>query len=78
MAKVQGKTASDLKYNFTGHSMGGAVAKIAAHYLHKEYHFQPHNINVVTFGDPRVFDTRQAREYEKALGAHTVKVYAGK
>ena len=73
LAKAQGKTASDLKYNFTGHSMGGAVAKIAAHYVHKEYHVQPHNISVVTFGDPRVFDTKQAREYEKALGSHTVR-----
>lgn len=73
IAQAQGKTTSDLKYNFTGHSMGGAVSKIAAYYVHKEYDVQPHNIRVTTFGDPRVFDTKQAREYDKHLGKYTVR-----
>lgn len=73
-AKTQNKAAEEMKFNFTGHSMGGAIAKIGAWFVHKEWGVEPENIRVATFGDPRVFDTRQAEEYNKVLGDRTLRV----
>lgn len=71
---------------FTGHSMGGALAKIAAldrTTNEQEYNFngeridlssKPKDVNVISFGDPRVFGRDAAEKFEETLGknAHTV------
>ncbi|MDF3047249.1 MAG: putative lipase [Candidatus Midichloriaceae bacterium] len=73
-AHEQGKSSEDLQFKFTGHSLGGAIAKIAAWFVYKEWGVEPNNIDVVTFADPRVFDAKQADEYNKALGDKTLTV----
>ncbi len=73
-AASRGKPSEDLKFGFTGHSMGGAIAKIAAWFVYREWEVSADNIIVATFGDPRVFDTKQAEAYNAALGATTLRV----
>ncbi|MCE2991714.1 MAG: lipase family protein [Candidatus Jidaibacter sp.] len=70
----QGKRSEDLQFKFTGHSLGGAVAKIAAWFVHKEWEVKADNIQVVTFADPRAFDAKQAEQYNKELGAKTLMI----
>ncbi|MDC0864421.1 hypothetical protein OAP56_00505 [Rickettsiaceae bacterium] len=41
-------------------------------YVNNEY--KTKDIGVVTFGDPRVFDSKQAKEYNKDLGDKTLRV----
>ncbi|WP_341808488.1 lipase family protein [Wolbachia endosymbiont (group E) of Neria commutata] len=51
-ASEQTVEIQDFKFNLTGHSMGGAIAKIAALCLNKAENAQ--DVHVATFGDPRV------------------------
>ncbi len=69
-----GKSIKDYNIHCTGHSMGGAIAKIAALYMKKEWSLDSNKMKVVTFGDPRVFDIRQANEYNHLLGGRTLRV----
>ncbi|MFV9876104.1 MAG: lipase family protein [Rickettsiales endosymbiont of Dermacentor nuttalli] len=71
-AKEQGLDISDLDINLTGHSMGGALAKIAALWLNKKAGVK--NIYVATFGDPRVFDFTASQIYNESLGEFTLRV----
>jgi len=64
-AEKQGSEIKDFKINLTGHSMGGAVAKIAALYLNKTE--KAKDIHVATFGNPRVFDLTASEIYNDAL-----------
>ncbi|WCR54517.1 MAG: hypothetical protein PG981_001539 [Wolbachia endosymbiont of Ctenocephalides orientis wCori] len=62
----------DLKISLTGHSMGGALAKIAALCLNKTENAQ--DLHVATFGDPRVFDFAAGEIYNDVLGEKTIMV----
>ncbi|WP_353284012.1 lipase family protein [Wolbachia endosymbiont (group A) of Lypha dubia] len=61
-----------LKINVTGHSMGGALATIAALCLDKTE--EAKDINVATFGSPRVFYNDAAEVYSECLGKKTIRV----
>ncbi|WCR58653.1 MAG: hypothetical protein PG978_000067 [Wolbachia endosymbiont of Ctenocephalides felis wCfeF] len=71
-AEEQGSEIKDFKINLTGHSMGGAVAKIAALCLNKTE--EAKDIHVATFGDPRVFDLTASEIYNDALQETTIRV----
>jgi hypothetical protein len=72
-AKEQNISVKDFHFNVTGHSMGGAIAKIAAIRLEKIV--GANEIKVATFGDPRVFDVIAADNYNKtALVDTTIRV----
>lgn len=71
-AKAQKLEIKDLKINLTGHSMGGALAKLAALCLKKTKGAQ--DIHVATFGDPRVFDLTASEIYNEVLGENTIRV----
>jgi hypothetical protein len=43
------------KFHITGHSLGGALSDISSLYLHKAMGVDIANIDVTTFGQPRVF-----------------------
>jgi hypothetical protein len=73
-AKKQGKSLHDFNFKFTGHSMGGAIAKVTALYIHKEWKISADKMKVATFGDPRTFDVKAAGVYDAALGKGTVRV----
>ncbi|XGA08032.1 MAG: ankyrin repeat domain-containing protein [Wolbachia endosymbiont of Xenopsylla cheopis] len=62
----------DFKFYLTGHSMGGAIAKIAALFLSKVVGAQ--DLHVATFADPRVFDLTASESYNKALPNRTIRV----
>jgi hypothetical protein len=61
-----------LKFNLTGHSMGGSLAKIAALCLNKTENAE--DIHIATFGDPRVFDLTASEIYNNALQEKTIRV----
>ncbi|WP_264707500.1 lipase family protein [Wolbachia endosymbiont (group A) of Acrocera orbiculus] len=61
-----------LKINVTGHSMRGALATIAALCLDKTE--EAKDINVATFGSPRVFYNDAAEVYSECLGKKTIRV----
>ncbi len=71
-AEKQGSEIKDFKFNLTGHSMGGAVAKIAALCLNKTEGAE--DLHVATFGDPRVFDLTASEFYNEALEEKTIRV----
>ena len=55
-----------------GHSLGGALAQLAALYLADSCGKNVHD--VVTFESPRVFDAKGAKHYDEKLGAVTTRV----
>lgn len=71
-ANDKGLTIKDLKVNVTGHSMGGALASIAALCLNKTEDAE--DVHVATFGSPRVFYNGAADVYDKCLGNKTIRV----
>ncbi|WP_353280568.1 lipase family protein [Wolbachia endosymbiont (group B) of Silvanus unidentatus] len=72
-ANDQGVKIKDLKINVTGHSMGGALASIAALCLNKTENAE--NVHVATFGSPRVFYKDAAKVYnDGCLRNKTIRV----
>lgn len=71
-ANDQGLAIKDLKINVTGHSMGGALASIAALCLNKTESAE--DVHVATFGSPRVFYNDAAGIYNGYLGKKTIRV----
>lgn len=71
-AEKQGSEIKDFKINLTGHSMGGAIAKIAALCLNKTEGAE--DVHVATFGDPRVFDLIASEFYNDVLQEKTIRV----
>ncbi|OJH30963.1 E3 ubiquitin-protein ligase SlrP [Wolbachia endosymbiont of Armadillidium vulgare] len=71
-ANDQGLAIKDLKINVTGHSMGGALASIAALCLNKTENAE--DVHVATFGSPRVFYNGAAKVYNDCLGNKTTRV----
>ncbi len=71
-AEKQESEIKDFKINLTGHSMGGAIAKIAALCLNKTEGAE--NVHVATFGDPRVFDLTASEFYNDVLQEKTIRV----
>ncbi|WP_264331320.1 lipase family protein [Wolbachia endosymbiont (group B) of Erebia ligea] len=71
-AEKQGSEIKDFKINLTGHSMGGAIAKIAALCLNKTEGAE--DVHVATFGDPRVFDLTASEFYNDVLQEKTIRV----
>ncbi|WP_250296369.1 lipase family protein [Wolbachia endosymbiont of Oedothorax gibbosus] len=71
-AEKQGSEIKDFKINLTGHSMGGAIAKIAALCLNKTEGAE--DVHVATFGDPRVFDLAASKFYNDVLQEKTIRV----
>ncbi|WP_264329307.1 lipase family protein [Wolbachia endosymbiont (group A) of Andrena hattorfiana] len=62
----------DFKINLAGHSMGGAIATIAA--LCLSVREGAEDLHVATFASPRVFDSAAAEVYEERLGKKTIRV----
>lgn len=58
----------DLRLWFTGHSLGGALAKLAA------FHFASANTSVYTFGEPRSGNAAFRNAYDSQLRARTFRV----
>ncbi|PIO70397.1 triacylglycerol lipase, partial [Teladorsagia circumcincta] len=52
----------------TGHSLGAALATLAASYVVAACHVPSSKVFVITFGQPRVGDYRFARAYEEKMG----------
>ncbi|MFV0949525.1 lipase [Wolbachia endosymbiont of Nasonia giraulti] len=71
-ANDKGLAIKDLKINVTGHSMGGALANIAALCLNKTEGAE--DVHVATFGSPRVFYNGAAEVYNQCLGNKTIRV----
>lgn len=71
-AEKQESEIKDFKINLTGHSMGGAIAKIAALCLNKTEGAE--DVHVATFGDPRVFDLTASEFYNDVLQEKTIRV----
>lgn len=71
-AEKQESEIKDFKINLTGHSMGGAIAKIAALFLNKTG--EAEDIHVATFGDLRVFDLTASEFYNEVLQEKTIRV----
>jgi hypothetical protein len=63
---------TDIEFETTGHSMGGALAKLAALRLNQCSGVE--KIKVTTFGDPRVLASETAELYNKELGSKTLRV----
>lgn len=60
---------NDQKVWFTGHSLGGALAELAAARLIKEDKLSPEHIGgIITFGQPRVGDGEFASTYDREYG----------
>ncbi len=71
-AEKQKSEIKDFRINLTGHSMGGAIAKIAALCLNKKEGAE--DVHVATFADPRVFDLTASEIYNDALQEKTIRV----
>ena len=71
-ANEQGLEIKDLEILFAGHSMGGAIANIAALCLRMTEDAE--NLHVATFASPRVFDFYGAQFYNEHLGKNTIRV----
>ncbi|CAJ0590943.1 unnamed protein product [Cylicocyclus nassatus] len=63
----QHKFHPDYEIWVTGHSLGGAMASLAAHYIRRKYDIPANQIKLVTFGQPRTGDD----EYSKLFNAET-------
>lgn len=71
LTKLQTPTGSPIKnVTFTGHSMGGALAQIAA--LDNKNIIDPLSISIKTFGSPRVFDQKSAKKYNEIFEDKTL------
>ncbi len=57
---------------FAGHSMGGAIAQIAA--LDRKIDYPTESIECVTFGGPKVFAPNTAKQYNEIFGNNTLRV----
>jgi predicted lipase len=66
--------ADKLKINFTGHSMGGALAQITAHHF-AHTNLAPNINQIVTFGAPACFSKQHAQEYNATIGDKTLRVH---
>lgn len=66
----RGHDPESYEYYLTGHSVGGAIALLSAVYISKVWRIK--KVHVVTFGSPRVFDHKQAQEYNRILGNKTL------
>ena len=62
----------DAPITFTGHSLGAAISQIAA--LDQITATPKENIQVVTFGGPRVFDNSASQVYNKHLEKNTLRI----
>ncbi|WP_264328645.1 lipase family protein [Wolbachia endosymbiont (group A) of Andrena hattorfiana] len=71
-ANDQGLEIRDLKINLTGHSMGGAVANIAA--LCLSVTEDAKDLHIATFGAPRVFNRNAAKVCNELFGRKTIRV----
>ena len=58
-------------FYIVGHSRGGAIATLAAAYIARE--ISPEEIQVVTFGSPRVGNETFKKEYEKLIKESKIK-----
>src|SRR5579872_2966161 len=59
---------------FTGHSLGGALAMLAAHWFHDQFDAIP---TTYTFGQPRVGNFHFAANYDLALRPFTFRIVHG-
>ncbi|VDN30224.1 unnamed protein product [Cylicostephanus goldi] len=55
----------------TGHSLGGAMASLAAHYIKNEFQIPENKIKLITFGQPRTGDYGYAHAFDAQVG-HSV------
>jgi hypothetical protein len=70
--KQNNLSINDVEFDITGHSMGGALAKLAALRLNQCSGIN--KIKVATFGDPRVLASETAELYNKELGHQTLRI----
>jgi triacylglycerol lipase len=72
---IRARSAAERALIFTGHSLGGALAIVAAERAQRE--LQAPSIAAYTFGSPRPGDARFADAYVPALGAVTYRLVHG-
>jgi hypothetical protein len=68
---IQSLNIGDLPITVTGHSMGAALAQIAALDFATN---EKKSVKVITFGGPRVFGNAGAKLYNKIIGERTLRV----
>ncbi len=75
MLARHGKTAGEVKYVVTGHSLGAAIATLSA--AHLKNNIAPESeINLVTFSSPRVLNHAAAASLENKLGKnHMLRIW---
>ena len=71
------KAYPNYKILTTGHSLGGALASIAAGTIADNKYASPNNIMMITFGQPRVGDSKYAASMNK-LVPYTFRVINGR
>ena len=62
------RNRSNTTFLLTGHSLGGALATLAAHDI--KCRFPEHHVTVYTYGQPRVGNRSFALEYNKLVDEH--------
>jgi hypothetical protein len=70
------KTVEDVDFMVTGHSLGGALATLAAADVKTNLKAKAEpQVALVTFSSPRVFDHRGAEQMENLLGQNMIRVW---
>jgi len=70
--------ADNFDLEITGHSMGGALATIAAADIKKVFEDRVSELKLVTFNSPRVVDSRGAKDIEGKLDGNAFRIWRKK
>ncbi|CAJ0604268.1 unnamed protein product [Cylicocyclus nassatus] len=56
----------------TGHSLGGAMASLAAHWIKNAHQIPGNKIKLVTFGQPRTGDDEYSKQFNADVGYYII------